>query len=771
MIQIKKLFKSYSNRKNEFKILKNINLKFENNGFVSILGPSGCGKTTLLNLIGGLDFPTSGNILIDNKDITELSSKKIDAYRNNCVGFIFQNSFLIENLTVYENIKLSLDLSKNKTKNKRELVKQSLLSVGLNESFLNKKSTQLSGGEQQRVAIARAIINKPQIILADEPTGALDSKTSKDIIKILKELSKKCLVIMVTHNEELAVQHCDRIIRLFDGKIQSDEILNNNNDIMDEANLRSVKMNFLTSFLISIKNIISNLLKSLLTSFAGCIGIVAIILVLSVSKGTTLYINDVQSKALESYPVIVRSSAVISSTGNIYSNRVEYPDDKKILVSNILTNYEHVNNIDEKFIDYISKLDKSKYTILNYSQSVNFRLYYNYDGEVERLSNSYLQEMLDNEEFILSQYDVLAGKLPSQYNELALVVDSYNTVSAQILDSLGLECDKDEYSFDEILDKEYKIIDNNIYYTYDELRDRYVTKKSYEQQYDLSNDVVRITAIIRENKNCSFPLYSTGLVYTTKLTEYVHQKALASDVVVDQLNRGTTYNVTTGKEFTINTSLSQTRTIDYQYESLLISLGAVKQITRINIYSLSFEDRNYIENYVKGYSEYSKLNNITYYDYMSSLSKEFQTFIELLTKTLVIFGSISLIVSAIMIFITTYISVIERRKEIGLLRCIGARKLDIVKVFSSENIILGVISCIFAVIFTHLLKMPINNMVRGIMSNNLGYNPSNSVDFVVFDKKIVVIILLSGIIINVISGLIPSVKASFEKPSKVLKGD
>lgn len=770
MLKICNVTKDYRVGKNITQALKGISLEFNNKEFVSILGQSGCGKTTLLNILGGLDKSTTGEVYLNDISIKEYSSLKLDYYRNSVVGFIFQNPSLIKNLTVKENVEIALQLSGVKRKERKKLVYESLKKVNINQ-LSNKKVKLLSGGEQQRVAIARAIVNNPKIILADEPTGALDSENAKSVMEVLKELSKDYLVVMVTHNRELAEKYSTRIIEMLDGKVINDITKEKSLD-KKEVIINKTRMPYKLSFLLSLKNLYSKLIRTILTAFAGCIGIVGVALVLSVSEGVTNYIDTVQTNALESYPIIIRSSSVISSTGNVITNREEFPDNEIITITKTITNYEHISQIDQQFIEYLEQVDRDKYTIIDYTKTIKFKLLKKNQDSYQAVGLSYFTELVDDSQFLETQYDVISGKMPTEANEIALVVDSYNSVSASLLSALGIDYNKESYTFDEIKELTYRVIENDDYYYYSEEKDRYYAKglSEYKTLYENSKIELKIVGILRENPNCSFPLYSSGIVYTKELTEKLLESANNSEIVKKQLEYGTEKRVLTGKPYEASESISSSMSIDYLYESDLVALGAVANVTRINIYSESFANRNYIERYIKDSNEYKASKNISYYDYMSGVSKDFATFIEILTKVLIIFALISLFVSSIMISIITYISVLERNKEIGLLRCLGARRIDIVKVFCSETVLIGLLSGVFGVILAYVLKNPINSLVEKIIRNNLSLNPlkESFVDYSIFT---ILLLIFGSIIITVLSGLIPAIIASFKQPAKVLKNE
>ena len=769
MIVLKNIVKDYKIGKNTQRALDDISLEFSDKGFVSILGPSGCGKTTLLNIIGGLDRPTSGIVEINDKKICDFKACELDAYRNSAIGFIFQDINLINHLNVFQNVEISLLLKGERRKKRKAIINEVLEKVGLIK-FSKKKPSQLSGGEKQRVAIARAIVNNPKIILADEPTGALDSKTSVEIMNLLKQLSSEYLVIMVTHNEELAQIYSTRTIRLLDGKVEQDNLIKQTSE-NNELYIKKTHLPILASINLSLRNLLTKITRTLLTSFACSIGIVAVALVLAVSSGVTEYIGDVQTRSLQSYPIIIRSSSITSSTGSVYNNREQYPDTNTILVTKYVTNYEHVNQIDSDFVEYVQNVDEDRYTIINYSRNISMTIITKNEDKYTRASSSYFGEMIDSNDFMESQYDVIAGHLPTKYNELALVVDSYNSINANVLYSLGLDYSKETYTFDEILNIKYHYISNNDYYYYDEGNNRYRYNGLGDAGlYQASTTELQIVGILRENPNCSYPLYDNGIVYTSKLTDYIIEKENQSDVVIAQKSYGMEYNVLTGQPFTEYTGMSSSQTIEYQYESQMISLGSVAPVTRINIYSKTFDDRRVIEEYVKSYEQYKGLSNVTYYDYMSNVSKDFATFIDILTKVLIVFGLISLLVSAIMISIITYISVMERYKEIGLLRSVGARKIDIMGIFCSETLIIGTISGIFGIVFAYLLRLPINKLVGDIIKNNLSLQVGKT-NFVEFNILTILVLIVGNILMTIIAGLVPSIIASLKQPAKVLKSE
>lgn len=772
MIELRNVFKSYKAGKNRFEVLKNINLQFGNNGFISILGPSGCGKTTLLNILGGLDKIDSGEFIINGVNTDTYRSKDWDAYRNNYVGFVFQNFNLINKYNVYSNIDLSLRLNGVKRRDRKELIKEALDKVGLN-GYENKKAKNLSGGEKQRVAIARAIVNKPKIILADEPTGALDSENSIAVMDILKELSKEHLVILVTHNKELAESYSDKIINISDGVIEdSNNIVNE----VDTKEIKRVHMPFFTTLSLSFKNIYTKLLRTLMMILAGSIGIVAVILVLGVSSGVNEYITHVQTSALSDYPITISSSSVTTITGNILNYRTPYPDTNEILVTTSQTNYGQVNNMDKEFLEYLKGMDKDKYTILNYNRTIKMRLMTKsiVDEEVTytMLNNpSYFTEVIDDLDFLESQYDVLTGKLPNNYNEICLVVDKYNSIANYVLSSIGMDNSKEIYTFDEIIGKEYKLIENDNYYYYDSERGYYRTKSSQTYRESLYNDAtctIKIVGIIREKENVGFPLYNSGIIYSSKLTDYILNSANNSQLVKDQKKYGYDLDVTTGAPYEEYETETSKLSVEYQYESDLISYGAIATVTRVYIYSMSFEDRVYVNDYVKAYP--NGLSHINYSDRMSNVTNELTAFVKVLTKVLLLLALISLLVSVIMVTTTNYISVLERTTEIGILRSVGARKIDIGIIFCTESIIIGLLSGILGIGLFYITRKPINGFIQQILIDYLDYtNDAKKYSMITFNTKLLLIGVLGSIAITFISSIVPAIIGSIKKPVDSLK--
>ena len=773
MIELKEIIKDYKVGNISSRALDKINLKFREKEFVSILGPSGCGKTTLLNIIGGLDRYTDGDFYIDGKNTKMYKSSDWDNYRNTRVGFVFQSFNLISHLSVLGNVELSLTLSGISKKKRREKAIKALEDVGLIDQ-INKRPNQLSGGQMQRVAIARAIVNNPQIILADEPTGALDTTTSIQVLDILKEIAKDRLVVMVTHNQELAEQYATRKINLLDGRIIADS---NPINVEEEREVKDKKkktaMPFFTAISLSFRNLRSKITRTLLTTIAGCIGIVAVGLVLSVSNGVNIYIDDVQRVALGDYPITVSSSVITSPEVSIYSKLTEFPTDNKITVVRGNTQYEHYNAIEDEFFEYIDLMPSDWYTLISYGTSVSLNLLYKEGEAYQKVTDSYFYEMTDNTEFVDEQYTVLEGKIPTETDEIALVVDSYNCISAMLLYYLGIDyTEVTEYTFEEFIGKEFKLIENDDYYV--KVDDKYYStgKSGYADLYNNAKTTLKIVGIMRIEKNATTQLYSSGILYTKKLTEMIYQNALDSQIVQEQIANKTDKSVFTGLPFEDSVGISSTQTKSYQYETTLITLNGMKKINRLYIYTDKFDDRTSITNYIKAYDNPDANVKVNYSDYTSRITNEFSTFVTVLTKVLIIFASISLVVSSIMIAVITYISVIERTKEIGILRSIGARRLDITRVFNAETMLIGLASGILGIIGVYLLSNPIDSLVKSIIAENTSLTTGLTTFNVVQTKpEYLVMLLIGSVVLTIIAGMIPSIVASYKSPVEALRNE
>jgi len=722
MLQLKDLSKNYYVGNQVVPALKNINLKFRNNEFVSILGPSGCGKTTMLNLIGGLDRYTSGDLLIDGKSTSEFKNTNWDAYRNSTIGFVFQNYNLISHLSVLDNVEMALSLSGVSTKERKDRATKVLEEVGLADQ-LYKKPNQLSGGQMQRVAIARALVNNPQILLADEPTGALDSKTSKQIMKLIKDISKDRLVIMVTHNSKIAEEYSDRIINLLDGEVIGDTKSLKDVDLENTGeNLYNKKtsMSYTQAIKTSFKNLFTKKGRTLITAIAGSIGIIGIALVLGISTGMTDYIDDLQGDTLAGFPITISSIVQTDQFGppgpaGEVTEEASFPEGETILpydesTSSIL----HVNELDDKFITYLEDMDEEYYNSISYTSAVALQIITEASNGTYQLvaldggnvfdffgSGEVYTEIPNNQEFVESQYDLLKGTYPQSYDELVLVVDKDNQVDVNILEALGFNV-LEEYSFDDFLGKEFKVIPNNVFYN--QTGPFYLPSTDYEGMYNDEDAItIKITGILRVNEEATSEVLSVGIGYTSMLTDFVHDDAMNSDIVLAQIAEPTK-NVITGQEF--NEQLT--------YETIMQTLGGDSTPTGVQIYPVSYDTKDQIKEYLDAYNEgKTEEESIIYTDIAEVFSNTISSLINTITIILSAFAGISLVVSSIMIGIITYVSVIERTKEIGIMRSLGARKKDISRIFNAETLLIGLTSGGLGIAIYYILQGPINLIISG----------------------------------------------------------
>lgn len=859
MLKLKNITKVYNSGNEKLKALDNVGIMFRKSEFVSILGPSGCGKTTLLNIIGGLDRYTSGDLIINGKSTKYFKNRDWDSYRNYSVGFVFQNYNLIGHQTVLSNVELALTISGVSKKERKKRAIKALEEVGLKRQ-INKKPNHLSGGQMQRVAIARALVNNPDIILADEPTGALDTKTSIQVMEILKNISKDKLVIMVTHNPDLAQKYSSRIIKILDGKIIDDSNILKETTKKEKAhdNKRRTSMKFLTALHLSLNNLMTKKGRTILTSFAGSIGIIGIALILAISTGVQNYINKVEEDTLSSYPLTIEESTIDMSSmidtmmgenknsekreeGKIYSSDI-MNDLIASLSSKISTN--NLKALKEYIESDTSKIRENSNAI-KYSYNLDINLYKsNTDDGIVKVnpstvmetlgmttSNPYSQmlpsssmmgnnnvweELIDNDELLKSQYNLLAGSWPTKYNEVVLIVGKNNEISDYTLYSLGLK-DQNElkskmkaiqngetvepseetvYSYDDLLNLSYKLVLNSDYYV--KTNNLWIDKSEddfYMKQIIKDAEEIKVVGIIKQNDSSTATSKSGQIGYTSDLTKYVINKTNSSDIVKTQ-KENKEINIFTGLEFPkdeLNSdfdynSLSEAEKIklgklnsdefaelmkayrdnkNSSYESNLIKLGSIdiSSPASISIYPKNFASKNNLIDIIEEYNKTAKDNNkeeniINYTDVIGTMMKSVSQIINTISYVLIAFVAISLVVSSIMIGIITYISVLERTKEIGVLRAIGASKKDISRVFNAETLIVGFISGVIGILITMLLTLPINSLIHMITGVSI-------ITKVPLNAAIILVII--SMLLTIVAGLIPSRIASKKDPVVALR--
>lgn len=765
--------------------LKEVSLGFREHEFVAILGPSGCGKTTLLNIIGGLDRYDSGDLVINGMSTKEFKNNDWDAYRNRSIGFVFQTYNLIGHQSVLQNVEIALTLSGVSASERRDRARRALEEVGLADQ-VNKKPNQLSGGQMQRVAIARALVNDPDIILADEPTGALDSRTSIQVLDILKEISRTRLVIMVTHNSELAKKYSDRIIRLLDGKVQSDsdpaEEPEREEALPPASKQRKFKktsMSLWTATALSFRNLLTKRGRTIITAFAGSIGIIGVALVLALSNGMTAYISSSQSDTLSGYPITIttneqtidftqQGSPTTGATAD-WEDYVEYPDE------NILYSYDpeetstqHQNVITQEYLAYIGNLENELPGAVNdiaYTQGVTVNLLAKGQDTVVKFetaaapggfgiggNNAYWQELPEDNGFLLSLYDLIGegSRLPSGKNEVVLVVDSYNRIDKAFFEKLGLTEGTKNYQLTDFIGQTIlSVIPNDAYYTKN--GDTFIPAGPADYQELFASDVgtkLTITGILRLQEDATSSYLSPGLAYTNALTSAVLADAERSEVAEAQ--------VASDRHVLLGTPLDEEAK-----KAVLLTLGADTTPTGIRIYPRDYESKDRIKAYLDRYNEgQAAEDQLIYTDLAETIASLTSTLINTITYVLTGLAAISLVVSTIMIGIITYVSVIERTKEIGILRSVGARKKDISRVFNAETLIIGFTSGVIGVALSYLLTFPINTLIENLteIAGIADFNPLHAAALVV-----------GSMLLTLIAGFIPSRMAARKDPVIALR--
>ena len=764
MLKLKNICKSYKTGDFFQQVLKDVNLEFRKNEFVSILGPSGSGKTTLLNIIGGLDRYDKGDLIINGKSTKKFKDRDWDAYRNNCIGFVFQSYNLISHISILANVELSMTLSGVSHKERREKALEALDKVGLKD-HASKKPNQLSGGQMQRVAIARAIVNDPDIILADEPTGALDSKTSKQIMDLIKELSKDKLVIMVTHNAELAKEYSTRIVEFRDGNLLNDSNpITNEKEKNDKFDIKKTSMSFFTALNLSFNNIITKKGRTFLTAFASSIGIIGIALILSLSNGFDIQIDIFEKETLSSLPIMISKTnmemdedTMLEMTGQ--NDELEsYTDKEEIYpLEPITETITHKNIFTDEYIDYIENINPKLVAGISYYRATALNIL-NYSNDKYNIVNttnfSAIPVNIDEDgvSIVESNYDIIYGNMPNEYNELVILVDSKNRLDSKLLESLGFDTTQKTISFEDLINKEVKLVLNNDYYK--SLGSYYTFNQDYSSMYNSDNAItLKIVGIMRGKDSNKLTTSTSGMLYTNDLLNYVIEKNNDSDIVKTQ--KEVNYNVLTGEAFTSDESGTETK------DNTLAYLGADTYPMMINIYPKDFDTKEEIIAYLDKYNDnQDDEHKIVYTDLASTISSLSSDIMNAITVVLIAFSAISLVVSSIMIGIITYISVLERTKEIGILRALGARKKDITRVFNAETFIIGLCSGLIGIIITYVLLIPANIILENItdLANVARLNPIHAF-----------ILIIISLILTLIGGFIPATMASKKDPVIALR--
>lgn len=793
MLELKKIFKSYTTGDFTQVALNKVSLKFRESEFVAILGPSGSGKTTCLNVVGGLDQYDDGDLIINGKSTKDFKDSDWDAYRNNSVGFIFQSYNLITHLSIVDNVEMGMTLSGVSSEEKHRKALEVLEKVGLKD-HLHKKPNQLSGGQMQRVAIARALANDPDIILADEPTGALDTQTSIQIMELIKEISKDKLVVMVTHNPDLAHDYADRIVEFRDGEIKSDS-----NPFSKESNssnykLKKTSMSFFTALKLSGKNISTKKWRTALTAFASSIGIIGIALILSLSNGFNKQIGSFENSTLSGFPIMINQKASKvdmdamkeqhKEITNNSVNSTKHPDVDYIYNYDSSKNsMEHTNKFTNDYIKYIEDIDPSLLSGSSYTRLVNMNLLKS-DGKVATPLNtssinfsSYPKGAGNNPDgYLEGNYDLLSGSYPKDKTDLILIVDSYNRLDTSMLKALGLNTDSDKVDFNDIVNKEFKLILNNDYYNKN--GNIFMMKGTPDNLNDMYNNnntiTLKISGIVRASKDSKLEILSPGLSYSNELAEYFIDNAKNSEVVKAQETAD--YNVLTGKAFAdaSNSSMhsnpmsamtldgaSASSTPSVTKDQVLAQLGATSTPYAITLYPKDFNTKESIVNYLNAWNDDKSVDDsILYTDLAATFTSLSGGIMDSITLVLIAFAAISLVVSLIMIGIITYISVLERTKEIGVLRALGARKKDITRVFNAETFIIGSCSGLLGIFISYILTFPINSVLKNLtdLEGVAKLNPIHAVLLVVI-----------SVALTLLGGALPAKMAAKKNPVESLR--
>ena len=778
MLQLKEIKKYYKVGETTTKALDGVSVAFRKKEFVAILGPSGSGKTTMLNVIGGLDNYDSGDMVINGKSTKDFKDSDWDAYRNNSIGFVFQSYNLIGHLGIIENVELGMTLSGVSKDEKRKKAEESLRRVGLTD-HMHKKPNQLSGGQMQRVAIARALANDPDILLCDEPTGALDTETSVQIMKLIEELSNEKLVIMVTHNPELAHEYADRIIEFSDGKIVSDSNPHIERPKDDQFNLRRTKMSFWTALKLSFNNIRTKKGRTFLTSFASSIGIIGIAIVLALSTGFQKQIDQTQSETMARFPITISrvTTSPPSESDGLSSNTAEYPDTKTVTAKvSDEDRAQHTNNIDQEYVDYVTSIDPDLSNNIGFTRTTGINLLRDVDGKVQPVSFSnqnpdteslsfssamssmtgvgvssfptQLDDQKDN--FLESNYSLLSGSYPTSANDVVLIVDGNNNTNINALKNLGFDVkDGETLDFDKIVGTTFKLVNNDTYYT--KLpTGNFIPNTDYQAMYEDASREVKISGILRVKSSSTMNLLSPGIAYSDQLTTEIVNENKNSEIV--QAQKDSDMNVLT------------TEKVDDSAKQTLISyLGGDSLPSSIMIYPNNFGDKeeilNYLDEFNKGKSDEDK---IIYSDLAGTMTELTGGLMDAITYVLIAFAGISLVTSMIMISIITYTSVIERTKEIGVLKALGARKKDITRVFDAETCILGISSGLLGVLIAWLATFPINSLLYNMtdLENVAQLNPVHAL-----------ILIVVSTILTMLGGHIPARMAAKKDAAIALRAE
>ncbi|GEN47733.1 ABC transporter ATP-binding protein/permease [Ligilactobacillus pobuzihii] len=779
MLDLKHIKKYYTVGDTTTKALDDVSLSFREKEFVSILGASGSGKTTMLNVIGGLDHYDSGDLLINGQSTKTFKESDWDAYRNNSIGFIFQDYNIITHLSIMDNVTMGMTLSGVSNEEKERKATEALERVGL-KKHMNKKPAQLSGGQLQRVAIARALANDPEILLADEPTGALDTQTSHEIMDLIKELAQDRLVIMVTHNPDIAEEYSDRIIKFNDGKVLDDSEPYQSGEVNSDFQLNRTKMSFWTALKLSFTNIKTKKGRTFLTMFASSIGIIGIGIVLALSNGFQKQIDNTQAETLSQFPITISRVGLDSQAAaqNSQSNgKNNFAKGQTIRAKrSTAESAQHINKIDDDYVDYVKDIKKSAAKDIAYIYTTGFNLVRQVDGKYKPVTFSNLDESQAQDQsssdpsssvgvggavyptdrngkmsFLKQNYKTLAGDYPSKKTDIVLIADQHNNVNINALKNLGFDVkNNQDLKASDLIGTKVKLIANDDFYR--KLpTGTFVPDKNYQQMASSDQTkTLKITGILRTKSKNSDGLLANGVAYNDRLTKEVVDQN--KDSAIANAQRSSEQNVLTGQ------SIKSASRPD-----LMTYLGAASVPSTIQIYPNSFDQKDRVTNYLDKYNkDKASKDKVVYNDLAGSISSLTGGLMDAITFVLIGFAGISLVTSMIMIAIITYTSVLERTKEIGVLKALGARKKDITRVFDAETTILGVGSGVLGVIVAWLLTFPANILLEKVtdLSNVAQLNPWHAI-----------LLVIISTILTVLGGHIPARMGSKKDAAIALRSE
>lgn len=841
MLQLQHISKVYHTGDQEFHALKDISIRFRENEFVSILGQSGSGKTTLLNIIGGLDQYTSGDLLIQGKSTKQFKDRDWDSYRNHTIGFVFQSYNLIGHQTALSNVEIAMTLSGVSKAERKKRAIEALERVGLKD-HLYKKPNQMSGGQMQRIAIARALVNNPKVVLADEPTGALDSETSLQIMELLKDIAKERLVIMVTHNPELAQKYSTRIVQVLDGNILSDSNPCEPTEEIKQVDIQftKTKMSFITALVLSFNNLLTKKGRTLLTAFAGSIGIIGIALILALSNGVSDYVKKVQEDTLVSLPLTIseQNQSNLLATSPDLSEK-PYKDNHELGINTVLTNLLKKQIGKNDLASFKTYLEEHASKVESLTKDIRYR--YNLQpfiyasdtsngpksilpstlaDEVETANQTmkgYLQnlnywtELSSDSSMLESKYDVLEGRFPQDKSEIVLIVDENNQISDLLLYSLRIkdpselndtkkldELSSQTYQYSDFIGKTFKaVVNTKRFVKENNLWLNKIDNASYMTTQIENGLELKIVGVLRQKDGTSSGVNapSGGIAYTSALIDYTSEHIQNSDIVKEQ-EANQNLNVFTGKDFAkdpkpfSSENLTEEEKIQLSkmtpeeqaqyvqqyndnsaatYEENLAKMGVINKSkpAAIELYNSSFQQKQDLKEFINAYNTAKKEAGeddkvLAYSDDIQSIMSSITTLVGVVTTVLVGFVAISLIVSSIMISIITYISVLERTKEIGILRAMGASKKDIRRIFTAETAIEGLISGVLGITITFLATFPINAIVAKMTNvGNVAQLPI----------EVALILIGISIVLTMLAGLIPSRIAAKKDPVESLRSE